>query len=81
MKFLSLPAIIALAALLTPGLMAQTTVRVARGTRWACLCSSESVSATYGCPIKCQSRRISGGPNSASVSTGFNARERGLGAK
>jgi hypothetical protein len=30
MKFLSLPAIIALAALLTPGLMAQTTVRVAR---------------------------------------------------
>jgi hypothetical protein len=30
MKFLSLPAIIALAALLTPGLMAQTTVRVAQ---------------------------------------------------
>jgi hypothetical protein len=54
---------------------------VARRARPIARVPSQFGSAAYGCPIKCQSRRLSAGSHSAPVSTGFNARERRLGAE
>src|ERR1700686_811637 len=42
---------------------------------------TESDSAAYSEPIKCPNRGVSKRPDSATVSTGFNARERRLGAE
>src|SRR5580704_17458045 len=54
---------------------------VARRARPIARVPSQFGSAAYGCPIKCQSRRLSAGSHSSPVSTGFNARERRLGAE